>query len=108
MFNSGSQTIIARSTDNKEGIEVEVSTPSGAYPTKLPATIAAEPTNGKVIIKVIDKCYDTTEQIVGKSVTPSFWVNILFLPGMLLDLITGNLWKYDTNVAVPVSKKAEC
>ena len=70
MFNSGTQTIQARASDNQEGVEVEVKTPSGAYSTKLPATITAESTSDEVKIKVIDKCYDSTAQTVGKSIIP--------------------------------------
>lgn len=112
IFNSGSQTIIARSTDGSEGIKVEVTSPSGSYPTKLPATLAAEPANSGVSIRVVDQCYDTTSVEVNKNITPSFWANILwggaFWLGMGIDAITGKLWKYDNNVMVPVNKKEGC
>lgn len=110
IVNTGSQTILARATDNQEGVEVEVKTPSGAYPTTLPATIAAEPsTVEEVTIRVIDECYDSTQQTVPKNVTPSYWLNLLLLyPGLIIDYVTGKMWKYDSNVAVPVNKKEEC
>ncbi len=106
MFNSGSQTIIARSTGGKEGIQVEVTTPSGAYTTKLPATIAAESSWDGVKVRVIDKCYDSTATEVNKGITLSFWANIFNSGvGFFVDLATGKLWKYDTNVSVPVNAK---
>lgn len=112
MFNSGSQTIMARSTDGSEGIKVEVASSSGAYPTKLPATISAEPSHKGITIQVADRCYDSTRVDVNKSVTPSFWANLLwgyaFPIGMGVDAITGKMWKYDYNVAVPVNKRQEC
>ncbi|MBF0349974.1 MAG: hypothetical protein HQM11_03030 [SAR324 cluster bacterium] len=112
MFNSGSQTIIARSTDGSEGIKVEVSSSTGSYPTKLPATLAAEPSHSGVSIRVVDQCYDSTIVTVNQSITPSFWANFLWISGFWLgmgvDAVTGKLWKYDNNVAVPVNKKAEC
>ncbi len=106
MFNSGSQTMLAKASGNQEGIEVEVTTPSGSYSTKLPATIVAEPSsNDEVTIKVVDKCYDSMEKIVDKSVTPSFWLNTLNVyGGFILDWATGKMWKYDSNIIVPVNK----
>lgn len=41
MFNSGSQVILARASNDNEGIKVEVTGPTGSYSTELPATIAA-------------------------------------------------------------------
>ncbi len=106
MYNSGTQTILARSVDGNQGIKVEVTSSSGTYPTQLPATIAAEPSNDGVQIRVVDSCYDNTQMEVGKSITPSYWVNILNGWGFLMDWGTGKMWKYNSNVAVPVNKKA--
>lgn len=108
MYNSGSQTIMARSTDGQEGIKVEISSASGSYPAQLPATIAAEPSNTAVEIKVVDQCYDQTQVSVGKSVTPSYWANLLNGWGFLIDWATGKMWKYDSNVSVPVNKNSAC
>ncbi|MCL9780269.1 hypothetical protein M9194_02335 [Vibrio sp. S4M6] len=105
MFNSGSQTILAK-TSNDAKPKVDITTPSGTYQTTLPTTIVAVPsTNTEVSITVVDPCYDHATVVVKKSVTPSYWVNILNGWGFLIDAATGDMWKYDNNVMVPLKKK---
>lgn len=108
MFNGGSQSMLVRSSDGKEGLKVEVTTPDGTYPSKLPATISATSSWSGVKIKVIDKCYNRTIIEVPKGITPSFWANIFNFYGFIIDPISGKMFKYDSNVTVPVNKKDEC
>ena len=110
VFNGGSQTILANPSNvNDEGVVVNVTTTSGAYRTKLPATIVASPsTFSDVSIKVSDKCYEGTEIKVNKSVTPSYWVNILIWPGLIIDALDGYMWKYDSQTMVPTTKLDTC
>ena|SRR3990172_6233283 len=109
IYNAGSQTILAKSADNKEGVDVEITTSTGAYAAKLPATIVAESSYKGVEIKLTDKCYEPTVLNVNKNITPSFWTNFLlfygFPFGMLIDAGTGNMWKYDSNVMVHSKNK---
>lgn len=110
VFNGGSQTILANPSNvNDEGAVVNVTTTSGAYRTKLPSTIVASPsTFSDVTIKVNDKCYESTEVVVGKSITPSYWVNILIWPGLIIDALDGYMWKYDSQVMVPTTRLDTC
>ncbi len=96
------------SPDNNEGIKVEVKTSSGSYPTRLPATVAAESSNEGVQVTVIDKCYDRTVTNINKGVTPSYWANLLNGWGFLIDWATGKMWKYDTSTYVVLNKKTGC
>jgi len=102
IYNSGSQTILAKSADNKEGVDVEITTSTGAYAAKLPAIIVAESSYKGIEIKLTDKCYEPTVLNVNKNIAPSFWANFLLLYGfpigMLIDAGTGKMWKYDNNV----------
>jgi CDP-glucose 4,6-dehydratase len=63
VFNSGSQTMIANPSNvDAEGVVVDVTTSSGSYKTKLPATIISAPsTFSDVKIRVSDKCYENVE-----------------------------------------------
>ncbi|CAH0541966.1 hypothetical protein [Vibrio marisflavi] len=107
MFNSGSQTIVATSPD--KNVNVDVTTASSTYQTTLPTTIVTNPSSTRdVTIKVNDKCYKNTSVTVHKSVTPSYWANILNGWGFLIDYATGDMWKYDNQVLVPTEKKADC
>ena len=103
MFNGGSQAI--RIT-GKEGTKVAITTPSGSYEDKLPATVVAKSSYSGITAKVIDDRYNTTTAIVDKSITLSFWANILNGWGFIIDAVTGSFWNYDdvTNVIV-VEKK---
>jgi len=112
VFNGGSQTMIAQNPDGIEGVYVNITTPSGSYRSKIPSTIVSTPSSFRnTIIKVNDKCYESTEVIVGKSLTPSFFTNILWIYGFpvagVIDYLSGSMWKMDSNVAVPLNKKIE-
>lgn len=110
MFNGGSQTILANPSNvSDEGVTVDVSTSSGSYKTKLPATIVSSPsTFSEVVIRVRDKCYEENQVQVKKSVTPSYWVNILIWPGLIIDAMDGYMWKFDSQVIIPTNKIANC
>jgi hypothetical protein len=47
---------------------------------------------------------------VNKSVTPSFWSNILIggLIGMSIDYFSGHMWKMDSHAVIPLNKKDDC
>lgn len=108
MFNSGSQSIRAVSTNDKE-IKVNITTPSGSYTSKLPTTIVAEPSTFRgVSIQVQDDCYESTQLEVNKSIAGSYWANIFnYGLGFLIDPLTGAMWKYNNLVAIPVTDKRD-
>ena len=108
VFNSGSQTILAKSSNDKP-IEVVINTSNGTYSTKLPTTIVSEPNSfTKVSIEVKDACYEPITIMAGRSITPSYWVNILnYGVGYLVDYLTGTMWKYHNTILVPVTDKPD-
>jgi len=122
IFNSGSQSFIAKSSDDREGVMVEITTPYGSYRAKLPTTVVSTPSSfTDTKIDVVDNCFNSTTYKVKKSVTPSFWGNILLggaiggvygllgtSIGMSIDYIDGYMWKMDKMAIVPLSTKAKC
>tara|TARA_B110000196_G_scaffold250920_1_gene220284 strand:- start:434 stop:829 length:396 start_codon:yes stop_codon:yes gene_type:complete len=109
MFNNGSQSLMLNSSNGSEGIKVNVTGPDGSYPTTLPATVASSKSSfADLSVTVTDKCYDSTQTNVSKSVTPSYWANILNGYGFVIDWATGAMWKYDNNTSVIVNKKDNC
>jgi len=111
IFNGGSQSIIANGAGDPENVSVYVKTPNGAYKSKLPTTIVTTPSSfNETTITVKDKCYEETEMKVGKTITPSFWSNILIggLIGMGIDYVSGHMWKMDQQVVVPLNKADTC
>ena len=92
-----------------EGVVVDVTTSSGSYKTKLPATIISAPsTFSDVKIRVSDKCYENSEVKVRTGITPSYWVNILIWPGLIIDALDGYMWKFDSQTMVPTTKLDKC
>jgi hypothetical protein len=113
IFNGGSQSIIANGSGDAEDVSIYVSTPSGSYKSRVPTTIVTTPSSfNNTTITVRDKCYEETQMIVGKSVTPSFWANFLwglaFPVGMGIDFLSGSAWKMDQQVVVPLNKNRDC
>lgn len=105
MFNSGSQSIQVTTTNGKE-VSANITTPSGTYAARLPATIIAEPsTFQKVSVMITDDCYDPMQYNIKKGITPSYWANIFNFWGFLIDPLTGSMWKYNNLASVPVNKK---
>lgn len=109
MFNSGSQSILARSSDGKRGIKVQINSSSGSYETELPSNIITHPSSFETTnILVIDQCYNSTTTMINKTIASSYWANILNIYGFLIDWVTGAMWRYDSNVLVLVDKKRTC
>lgn len=110
IFNSGSQTVLAvPSSMGDEGVVVDITSSSGSYRTRMPATIVTSPSTFRDLsITVSDRCYEGYTSIVKKNVAPSYWANVLNGWGFIIDPLTGYMWKYDSQVMVPLSKKANC
>ena len=109
MFNSDSQTLIVRpSNADHKGAKVEVTTSDGSYRSELPATIVSSSSYEDVAVRVVDDCYAESRAVAGKSITPSFWANLLFWPGFIVDALTGKFWKYDSSVVVQTEKQSDC
>ncbi len=103
MFNGGHQVI--RIT-GQEGAKVQISTSNATYVDKLPAVVIAKSSKSNIVVRAVDDRYSAAIAIVDKSITLSFWANILFPYGFIVDFVTGSFWNYDdiTNVIV-VEKK---
>jgi hypothetical protein len=119
LFNRAPQGILVRTSDPKQSVKIEVTTSDGAYIAKTPTVIFAESNWSGVRIQITDKCYLPMVYEVPTTVDLSYWGNILWTHALLLnnpiglvyfavDPISGYLWKYDTHVLVPVSRKKNC
>ena len=87
IFTSGPQTI---SVDSKpEGAEVKI----GPYEGKTPYDVSIP--RGKDYVVVASLGGDTKTVTLNKSIEPVYWVNILFWPGLIIDLATGKMFKYE-------------
>ncbi len=111
IFNGGSQSIVATASGDVENISVEITTSDGAYKSRLPTTIVTTPSSfNQTSITIKDKCYEETKIEIKKSITPSFWSNILLggLIGMSIDYFDGYMWKMDRQVSVPLNERDVC
>ena len=106
IFNSNPQYIDAKAMRGETGVEVEITSPSGIYTDELPTKITAESDNEGVKIRVTDKEYRDAVSIVRKNVTPSYFLNIFFWPGFLIDWATGKMWKYSPTIFVSTNKNS--
>lgn len=111
VFNGGSQYIVAApSKEEADGVPVRIEVDAGAYKSKLPATIVTKPSSfNDVIIELNHPAYLEERVKVTKSVAPSFWVNVIFIPigliGMSVDYYTGYMWKLDRQIIIPTEKR---
>lgn len=109
VFNGGSQTTVVTPSNPDFNAKIKVTTSKGSYQSKLPATISASPsTFNDVTIEVDDECYERITVNIGKSVTPSYFANILIWPGFFIDALTGSMWKLDNQTSVPLQKLDKC
>ena len=103
MFNGSSQTL---RLEGERDVKVLITTPSGSYEDELPATVVAKSSYSGVQVKVIDEKYNSTSQIVDKSIALSFFANIFNgFVGFIIDGATGSFWNYDDVTQITAVKK---
>jgi hypothetical protein len=87
IFTSGPQTISVNS--KPAGADVKI----GQYKGKTPYNVSLP--RGKDYVVVADYAGKTQTQTLEKNIEPVYWVNILFWPGLIIDLATGKMFKYE-------------
>ena len=78
------------SVDSKpEGAKVRIGQHKGTtpYSVSLP--------KGNSYIVEASYAGETQSLAMNKNIEPVYWVNILFWPGLIIDLATGKMWKYE-------------
>lgn len=87
IFTSGPQTI---SVDSKpEGAKVQIGPHKGTTPYKVSLP------RGKDYVIVASYGKDSETLTLNKNIEGVYWVNILFWPGLIIDLATGKMFKYE-------------
>jgi len=90
LFCSGTQNVQVLS--DPPGAKVQI----GPYEGKTPYTLALR--RGKDYpIQVVHEG-QTKTQPLNRRIEPVYWVNILFWPGLIVDLATGKMWEYDPTI----------
>ncbi|MBP7053228.1 MAG: PEGA domain-containing protein [Phycisphaerae bacterium] len=87
IFRDGTDTLNIKS--NPAGAKVEV----GPYQGVAPCTLAIP--RGKSFPVQASYMGRTKTQALDKGVDVLYFVNILFWPGLIVDLATGKMWQYD-------------
>lgn len=87
LFTGGPETVSVNS--QPPGVKVEVGPYTGTTPYSL--TI---PRGKEYVIKATYDGQNQTEAL-NRTVQPLYFLNILFWPGLIVDLATGKMWKYD-------------
>lgn len=87
IFTSGPQTVSVNSVP--EGAKVQI----GPYKGTTPYSVSLPRGNDHVITATLDG--KTQTQALQKNIEPLYWVNILFWPGLIIDLATGKMFKYE-------------
>jgi hypothetical protein len=91
------QPVAVMSTPSSATVAVNNS-PSGQTPT----TINLDKKLTVYMVEVQRPGYAPYQQLLGKTVDPFFFINILFLPGFLVDLATGTWQKFPDQVMAPM------
>ena len=87
IFTSGPQTV---SVDSKPpGASVAI----GPFKGKTPYQVSLP--RGKDYVITAKYADNSQTQNLNKSIEPVYWVNILFWPGLIIDLATGKMFKYE-------------
>jgi len=90
IFCSGSQNI--RVLSEPPGAKVQM----GAYEGTTPYDVSLP--RGKDYPIQVTYNGQTKTQSLSRTIEPVYWVNILFWPGLVIDLATGKMWEYDPTV----------
>ena len=98
-------------TATGETAEVNVVSASGVQTLMIPTVTTIRRDNQDITITVKeDSCNNSSTSIVSSKIEPWFLGNLVSggLFGSSTDALTGAMWTYDDNVAVPVYKKSVC
>jgi hypothetical protein len=91
------QQVMVTSTPSGATVVVN-SSPNGQTPT----TINLDKTLSVYVVEVQKPGYAPYQHLLGKTVDPLFFLNILFLPGFLVDVATGQWQKFPDQVMAPM------
>jgi hypothetical protein len=87
IFTSGPQMV--RVNSKPEGANVTIGPHNGTTPYEISLP------RGKDYIITAKYQGDTQTQNLNKSIEGVYWVNILFWPGLIIDVATGKMFKYE-------------
>ena len=114
MFNSGTQEIHLQPSNSELNPLVRVESDSHNSTARLPYTLNIKSSHQNIKVTVIDPEYEEASANSNKSITTSFYMNILLLPfgglgvvGFLIDILTGNLYAYDEDLYISSHLKKE-
>lgn len=107
LVNSDNQVAYVSTSNGDKDVEVVVTNAAGTMKMRVPGNVVIPPSTSPTVIRVDDPRYEPVTITVGRSITPSYFVNVLFFwPGLLIDPMTGAMWKNDTQVLIPLNKKS--
>jgi len=87
IFTPNPQTI---SVDSKpQGAKVRI----GSFKNKTPCRALLP--RGKDYVIEVSYGKDTQTAVLNKNIEPIYWVQVLFWPGLIIDLATGKMYKYE-------------
>ena len=102
----GSQQRINIETSTGEKARAQIITPNATFKKTIPAEINVDKGWGNVRVIVQDDCFSNSSIEVDNGIEPAFWLNILNgYFGFFVDVATGSMWEYDSNVSVDLEKK---
>lgn len=87
IFTSSPQKVSVNS--KPEGASVKIGSFKGTTPYEIMMP------RGKDYVVVVDYQGKTQAQTLERRIEPVYWINILFFPGLIIDLATGSMFKYD-------------
>lgn len=87
LFLSGQETVSVNSTP--EGAQVKI----GPYKGVTPYTVSIP--RGKDYTIEVKKGEKTETLALNRTIEPIYWINILLWPGLIIDLATGKMFKYE-------------
>ena len=114
ILNSGTQEVHLQPSNSKLNPLVRIESNNHNSTTRLPYTLNVKSSHQNIKVTVVDPEYEEASVSSNKSITTSFYMNVLLLPfggigllGFLIDVLTGNLYDYDDNLYVSSNLKKE-
>lgn len=87
IFTSGPQDIYVDSVPQGASVKIGPYDGTTPYKTSIP--------RGKHYVIAVTHGNQTKTETLHKSIEGVYWANILFFPGLIIDLVTGNMFKYE-------------
>jgi len=108
-FNLGRQEILILPSDSAAiNKKIYITVQETKQEATLPIRYQVDSLNAHINVTFVNECWASSTVRIERSITPSYWANILTGFGFIWDGVFGTLWKYPSTIVIPTERLPHC